>query len=242
MNDLVSPHRAADCASDLQLDKLLAGELTDPEANKLRSHLASCEPCGQRQLELERQASAFLQRFPEPPRVARKPKPPQRRWLAAGGAALAMAAGLALWLALPAREALVRSKGSARLGFYVKRGAAVTRGLDGQSVRPGDQLRFVITTAEPRHVAILGQDSSGQAYVYHPKLGRSAPVGAVRELALPSSVELDDLLGSETIWAVFCDAPFDPDRLKAELGRHQPLTAPEGCTLDTLHLLTEPRP
>ena len=34
------------CFSALQLDRFLAGEMTEGEAERLRSHLAGCDRCG----------------------------------------------------------------------------------------------------------------------------------------------------------------------------------------------------
>ena len=135
-----------------------------------------------------------------------------------------------------------RTKGGARIGFFVSSGGSVRPGRDGQAVHPGDRLRFTVSAPRPAHVAILSLDAAGVASVYYPTGTRSRHVGVVREHALESSVELDGTLGDERIWGVFCDVPFPIEPLRAALERRRDLPALPGCTVDTLRLLKKPAP
>lgn len=225
--------RATGCVSDLQLDRWRAGELAGEAARHVEEHVSSCEHCRARQARLDAIAADFSLKFPNPPRA--KSRPPLARWLAAGSTVLAAAAAAALWLRAPADDG-VRSKGTAHVGFFVKRGAQVVPGHDHDLVYPGDQLRFTLTTSRPQHVALLGRDGSGATFVYYPQGARSVSVGVVRDLPLDSSVELDATPGDEAFFAVFCDEAFDVAPLAVRLRPQPELPAPAGCTVDALHL------
>jgi hypothetical protein len=157
-------------------------------------------------------------------------------WL--GGGVLAAAASLALWLSSgeEASEWATRSKGAARIDFFVKSNDGVRRGTPGEVVRGGDALRFVVPRAESRYVVILGRDSRGVSSVYFPagREGERVPASAEpvgSGLALPSSVVLDDAPGSERLYAVFCEQPAPVAELARELERSGRIAAREGCEL-----------
>jgi hypothetical protein len=257
-----APRRPAACLSDLALDSWLAGEGSASERASWQAHAHGCDDCARRRA----QRLAFNQRFldtsrdlelavarlgaapgeasaalgPEPARAA---SPALRRtlgWL--GGGALAAAASLALWLSSGEEpERWTRSKGSARIDFFVKSGAAVRPGAPGESVRAGDALRFVVPRAESRYLVILGRDSRGISSVYFPSGPRGERVPPSAEpigsgLALPSSVLLDDAPGSERLYAVFCEqAPLVADLLR-ELDRGGELEVQGGCEVVETHV------
>jgi hypothetical protein len=246
---MTSPFRTsttpAGCISDLQLDKWQAGELSEQAEKELTLHVATCARCSQKRQRLAANAERFLQQFPEPPRAnAAASRSANKRgyWVAAATTGLAVAAALVLWLRTPVGQFGTRSKGTAHLGFFVERAGEVTRGLPSQSVFAGDRLRFVVTTSKPQQLAILGRDGTGAAFVYHPDSARSALVGAGRDLALASTIELDNAPGTESIWAVFCDEPFDVAPLKAALLAKGALPELAGCTVDSLRLPKGSRP
>jgi hypothetical protein len=253
------PRRPAECLSDLALDSWLAGEGSASERAAWQAHADGCAACARRRS----QRLAFNQRYLETSRdlelaaarlaardgvTALRPDPsrsavqaPRRAaWLGAG--VLAAAASLALWLSGGEEsEPLSRSKGSARIDFFVKSGGAVRPGAPGESVRAGDALRFVVPRAESRYLAIVGRDSRGVSSVYFPagprgeRVPRSAePIGS--GLALPSSVLLDDAPGSERLYAVFCDDPPVVADLLRELDRSGQLLVGDGCELAETHV------
>jgi len=198
-------------------------------------------------------AAAFLERFPDTPRSVAKIATPtnladrrERPGLVAwAGAALALAAGFLLFLGVrPDRGSEsahgTRTKGSERIGFIVRRGERVFDGSDGERVYPGDQLRFVAITQEPRHVAILSWDAAGVASVYYPTAATHARrLTAAESGPLDGAVELDATLGRERLFGVFCDAPFEVEPLRAALERQKTLVPPFGCQLDELEIVKE---
>jgi hypothetical protein len=247
------------CISDLTFDEWRAGELGSDVVARLEAHLETCERCQARHDAIEGEAEAFLARFPriEP----KNDMPPVReaevvslearrtRRFAWVSGALSLAAAAALLIALgrggddgAGVGSSVRTKGSPRVGFFVKHGKDVRAGGDGQVVHPGDQLRFTATTGAAQHLAILSLDAARRASVYYPKGNTSAPIGAVRGEVLDSSVELDETLGGERIWAVFCREPFELEPLRAELERLQALPNLPDCTFDEVSIVKERAP
>ncbi len=129
-----------------------------------------------------------------------------------------------------ARGTGTRFKGDARIGFFVSRGGRVSPGQDGETVQPGDKLRFVVATSRPRYLAILSRDGSSAATEYYPGDGVARQVSASRNLALESSVELDNRLGNESFWGVF--SPFSTAPLLRTLEQQGALPVLPGCTVD----------
>ena len=251
------------CISDLGFDEWRAGELDAKTIETYEAHLEQCERCQRRHDAIEAQAEAFLQKFPtlDLPRanaadnVARL-RQRQRSSLgwATGAIAglLAAAAAIVLLVRSPPGAGdgaphtdsafSVRSKGSSHIGFFVKHGDDVRQGSDGQVVRPGDQLRFTLTSQKPQHVAILSLDGAQVASIYYPRGAKSATVTRVRDEAVNSSVQLDDTLGEEHVFGIFCDSPFDLEPLRDGLQRRGKLPELPGCTVDELTILKEAAP
>jgi Domain of unknown function (DUF4384) len=228
------------CISDLQFDKWQAAELSRQIEQQLELHVAGCARCSRRRQRLADDVARFLQQFPTPPAAVTPPTAlanKRRYLLAAASTALAAAAALVLWLRMPAGDLGTRSKGTAQLSFFVKHAGQVTPGLPGQRVFAGDQLRFSVTASKPRHLAILGSDSTGATFVYHSASARSVAIDAGRDVALPSSVEFDAAPGTETIWAIFCDEAFAVGPLQAKLAAQGTLQEPPGCSMETLRLV-----
>jgi hypothetical protein len=201
------------CLSDLSLDELLAGELAPADAAAATAHLGGCARCRARERELISDRARFRA---APPSL-------RRRWtgaLAAG--ALASAAGLALVLHRP--DDGTRTKGGPRLGLVVVRGDAMRLGGPGERVHPGDTLSYVVATDEPAHVAVLGRDARG-LHVYVP--GERVPAG--RDIQLSVATVLDDTLGAEQLFGVFCSAAVSEAAL-----RDAPVRAPAGCVVDRI--------
>ena len=157
-------------------------------------------------------------------------------------AGLALAASVLLAV-LPSREQPgTRSKGSERIGFFVKRGEQVSRGEPGERVRPGDTLRFTYTSSRPRHLAILSLDGAQHASVYFPEGEHTQALPPGNDAPLKSSVELDDTLGQERILGLFCEAALELEPVRARLARERAaFTAPSGCVAYELTLVKEPR-
>ena len=209
--------RPEGCLSDYALDRELAGEAKS-------SHIETCERCSARRAVLAEEKSVFAKTAP-----ALRPRARVFPWPRIVGG-LAVAAALLLFLAYrpPADDGTRTKGGGEKLGFYVSHDGAVRLGGMDERVNPGDGLRFVVTTPAPRYVAVLSLDGLHHASVY---FDSHAPIASG---PLPESTTLDDALGDETIYGVFCPNAFDAQALRRELAE-RPLTTPEGCSIDTLH-------
>jgi hypothetical protein len=252
---LADRSRPPDCLSDLVLDQWRAGEIEDAaRLGELEAHVAGCERCRARKDAFDREAESYLAREPffsprERSRSQQKsPHSARRLQIFAGASALAAAAALALVLRAPndgplgGDESGTRIKGGSRVAFFVKRGDRVVAGGPGERLQPGDQLRFTATLERPKHLAIFSRDARGVASVYHPAgaVTKALPVGA--DLALDNSVELDDALGEERIFAVFCDSAIAVEELRSTLARTGDIQAGPGCTVDRSAFIKEPKP
>lgn len=246
------------CISDFAFDEWRADELDRDSIERYEAHLETCARCQARHDAIATEAEGFLEKFPrlELPQAGRPVSkvvtlsPRRNQWLgwASGGVALAAAAVLLLVLRPPTdgdtseQPGDVRTKGSSHIGFFVKHGSEVRRGGDEQVVHPGDQLRFTLTSNKAQHVAILSLDAAHVVSTYYPRGGQSTSVGAVRDQAVDSSVLLDETLGKEQIWGVFCEAPFELEPLRAALQRQGKLPALPGCSVDEVSIVKAAAP
>jgi hypothetical protein len=252
------------CASELAIDEALTGELPMHALSQLERHREQCAQCHARWDGIVRERATFLSTAPSFEALGARVERAQRRraarrtpGLALGVLATGAAAAAVLLLvrapdagvapdARPGSEtgnpAAERSKGGPRIGFFIKRGTLVRAGHNGAVVQPGDRLRFVYSSDTPRHLALFNLDGRGSS-TYYPPQPTAARVGAGREVALDFSVELDDYVGDERVFAVFCEAPFELEPLRHELAQHNALRARAGCVVDSLRLVKkEPSP
>jgi hypothetical protein len=205
--------QAGACVSDLALDQRLSAELSAAEADALDAHLVTCVRCRMRHELMERQRAEFLAQTPSWQQFDAQQRAPRRSRLPRIGAFGALAAAAAVLLFVQTNDGSLldsRTKGAPSLGFYIKRGSQVIRGASGEIVHPGDVLRFTYTTERPRYLALLNTDSS--------------------------TATIDAQLGTERVFAVFCDAPLalEPVRLQLEVEGALP-TLPN-CSTDMLVL------
>ena len=111
-----------------------------------------------------------------------------------------------------------RIKGRPFLGFHIRDQGISRSGRSGQTLRPGDNIRFTYHTLTTGHVAVFGVDQAGLVSVYVPFRGeRSVAIPAGKEQGLPGSIILDDTLGREWFIGVFCPHDFALARLKTTL-------------------------
>jgi hypothetical protein len=209
-------------ASELAIDRLLAGELAPADAAALRDHAAACARCN---TALDA-ALATRAAFAAAPPLLSLPRRRATRavWLASG-AGVALAAAALLVVTWPrARPAdAVRTKGTAIVGFFVAHAGQVRRGAPTETVRAGDRIELATTTTAPMWFAATSSDGT----VY------SAPVlvAAGRDRALPGAIELDGSPADEVVTAMFCTDPFTIDQVAAP---------PDGCTTDRFTLKKAP--
>jgi len=255
--------RELSCVSDLGLNEWRAGELSPARAAEVEAHLRQCARCRECDADREREHQAFLDAVPSfaalaaslgrpdvntlvslPSDAARLPPPVAKRarlrslgWL---GAAMS-AAALLVWFGRPEVAPGTRAKGAPQIDFFVKRGARVIRREPEQLLRAGDLLRFTVFSDRPRYLALLDHDPHG-ARIYYPEGQLAKLQSAGWAVPLDFSVELDDSVGPERIYAVFCPEAFAVEPLRAELARAGELRPPDGCQLDAIEIRKEARP
>src|SRR5208283_2903392 len=140
-------------------------------------------------------------------------------------------------LALRPAAVEVRSKGAATsLGMYVQHDQTVRRALPGEAVAPGDVVRFVYSSQEPRFLAILSVDGAGVASVYFPNGPQAMRMPAAEETPLPLGTRLDGTLGEERVVALFCEHSQELEPVRRALqAASAALPEVPGCTLATFH-------
>ncbi len=245
------------CPSDLALDRLQAGELSQAQATELRQHVADCPLCPERMSARsvgfagfagvdERQLLAGIRR--------RLDEAPAASWLSRllgalramalplSGAAVAAVAALVL-LGRPGSSTQpgpagdeaplldeTRDKGGLALQVYRLVGGQAQQALSGDAFKSGDRLRFVVDLPARGQVAVLGVEPSGGLYVAWPSgaVDSKRPMGKRQEL--PGAVALDASVGREVLYLVWCpgDALSPAQTCKAQ-SPGQPPSCPAGC-------------
>ena len=250
--------RPASCFSDFAIDALLAGELSAPAERLAREHADTCEPCRARLVETERARDTFAAEAPPLVEAAGRAvldlevdrRPARRRRFPAGAAAsacVALAAAVLLFVGLHRAEDTFgeRTKGRARLGIIVKRGERVEAVAPGAAVAAGDRLRFLYTSVDPTHLAVIGVDGTGRATIYVPqaatKASRAERVEAGGDVPLAATIELDETPGAETFYGVFCNEPVELEPIRLALESRAAEHRFPSCSVDRV-VLEKDRP
>ncbi|HXS16161.1 MAG TPA: DUF4384 domain-containing protein [Polyangiaceae bacterium] len=222
------------CPSDLELDRYVLSELSPSRQQALEVHLRSCASCQAHLSEVERATQRLQHSYPtftalhrkfrgqRAPASTRRP----RMWtLASLGVAAAVTLSL-WWSDAMIKEATtqsngLRSKGSLSFSYHVKRADHVFEGGMDEVLKSGDAIQFTVRTNQPGYLAIFSVDGKGTTNVYYPlgALAASLPSG---HHTLPLSTVLDEVLGHERIWAMFCGAPFELEPLRKKLQAEGP--------------------
>jgi len=228
MNALLEDARWQACLSAYRLDRFRLQELPAEDTAEVQAHLSACAQCRAAQAELAAAEDDF--RALAAP-LRRRPR--AGRAVAFSVAAVALAATCLLAL----NPGGVRSKGAPNaVGMYVQHGQAVRRALPGETVLPGDVVRFVYSSREPCSLAILSLDGAGVASVYFPDGPETVAVPAAEDAPLPLGTRLDGVLGEEQVVALFCASPhaLEPVRQALQAAHGAPPEVP-GCSLTTFH-------
>ena len=206
------------CLSAFRLDRWMMGELAAPEAEHVGTHVSGCALCSTAVAGM-RGVREEVRTLPLPAVLDRPPLPRRRRSIAVAGAGLALAASLLLVLRSEKPASVERRKGSGLgLTMYVQHGERVRRAAPGETVSPGDAVRFAISTPTSAFVAVLSLDPLGRAWVYFPQQPRAVQIAAGTEVPLPIGTRLDASTGEERLLALFCNSPveLEPVRLALE--------------------------
>lgn len=213
-----------------------AGRASSRQELQAEAHVLSCDVCTTRKRSIETARGVLLARVPaeefaratlvlaaaeeSSANVDSVRRAKVLRWSFAGGV-LAVAAACLLWIQRPvplASSEVIRIKGAASFEVFVKRGERISTVRDGDALATGDQLGFVYTLAEPRHLLILSIDDTGAISRYYPSDVGSRPLPAGARVQLPLAVELDAHRGAERLVALFSDAPPNEDAARRALG------------------------
>jgi len=174
--------------------------------------------------------------------------------LAAGLSMLALLAG-GVWLlsrntgpdSLPTETSgsssgdVVRPKGKARMRVLKRVGPDTEEIFSGARLRPGDQLRFKISTPTAGYHRIVGVEEKGEIFAAIP-IKQNAPahhVDSPGERTLSEAIELDENLGREWLHFVLCPKPFRFDELSVAKSDPSKLLIPEDCTSSSFELRKE---
>jgi hypothetical protein len=184
--------------SDLKLER----HLLDKGRSPVAEHVAGCDRCRARVLEMEKQGEDF-RRFVYPATldaVARRRWTPLRKlWL------LAPAAGLATVLLIarsgPTSDYIGTKGGALTLTAYVALPSGVKPVADGETVPASASLRFRVRTSQTCMLTLLSVDAAGQVSRLYSQEVRD-------DVALPGGIRLDGNAGPERFFAV-CDPEYD---------------------------------
>ncbi|HEY3448821.1 MAG TPA: hypothetical protein VGK67_20850 [Myxococcales bacterium] len=211
--------------SAFTLDRLLLKSLPEAESTEARAHLEACESCRTlfSQMESDQkkfEAHVFARTLPA---VSERAKPPSllERLAAMWRIAIpvTVAGGIALMVAYSVRQPGPSSnrieepelgiKGGPSLQVFAARGESVFPVKEGTRLRPQDRIRFVVQRDEADGFLLVASiDAARKVSVYFPAGGsESAPIEKGR-VELPGSIELDETLGSERVFAFFSPKPL----------------------------------
>ncbi|OLD36127.1 MAG: hypothetical protein AUI19_01545 [Myxococcales bacterium 13_1_40CM_2_68_15] len=184
--------------SELKLER----HLLDPGRSSIAGHVAGCDRCRERLLEMEKQGEDF-RRFVYPAtleNVSRRRWTPWRTlWF------LAPAAGLAAVLLIartgPTSDYIGTKGGALTLTAYVALPSGTRAVADGETVPASASLRFRVRTSQPCALTLLSVDAAGEVSKLYAQEVRD-------DVTLPGGVRLDGSAGPERFFAV-CDPGYD---------------------------------
>ncbi len=260
MSGLPQRTRSASCLSDLTLDRLRVGELSEASEAEAQRHLAQCSRCESRLASIEADAAEASLPPLSLPETSAAPAPSERRrtWrVAAMTMAAAAAVVLVVWPrgetgiesdppstspslddgAIGAEPSSVgtQAKGSGpRLHLYVRREGSVVESSAVDHWRPGDVLGFTYSSTKSLHLAVLGRDALGTVGVYYPAGPSAVQIEPGDDVAFGDGIELDDTLGQEVVYGVFCERAVAVDELREAVERSREPVLPPDCALVTI--------
>jgi hypothetical protein len=243
--------------SALAMERWVAGELELPDVRTATEHVVECGACRERYERLMVEDARFIASPQLASRVdsivvaaLREARARTRRRTA--GALMACATLAVAFVVMSHHErsradepaSAARRKGGTSMAIVLQdaRGRVATL-ADGDLARPGDAIRFQVTTGAAADLVVLAFDRR-QVSVYAPQPGAGEAVRLEpgRVVTLDGSIVLDDTLGPERVVAVFCAHPRALDELLAEArgaferaGR-DPTRVEHATTCDEVHL------
>lgn len=191
--------------TDIELERHLAGDLSAAR------YAEATDGDRARLVELQAEADAFLRTVDVGNEVRRiqqrMPDKPKRSWLRwlAPGFALAAAAAIAMFVLRPKHEPDITLKGGAVALIVHRATSGVSERLDdGDTVVPGDRIRFEVDAPRKGYVALVGVDGSGKQTIYYKDVAYTP-----ENRLLPDAIQLDATPGDEHFTLLFSTEPFD---------------------------------
>ena len=211
---------------DALLEKYIAGALTGDALARVERAVAESPSEKARVDALRADSAAFLITHPPGP-LASRLEQPKRRWLFWLPLAAVATAALAVLVVRDVPEAESTVKGSLVFSAFRQRENAAAEELPtGALVKPRDRIRFSVRAPADGFVAVLSRDGAGHASVYYPfSASQAAPHGA-KDTLLPGAIMLDDVLGTERVWALFSARAFELGPLLQQLERGEKPSGP----------------
>lgn len=204
--------------TDLELERLLAEDLPAARVADIERKATTADRARLDELRAENQAFlAHVDVAAEVRAIGRKmeklaPEPRKLatwwRWMFAGGALAAASAALLIVVRRPdmsAEDDIGIKGGDVGLILHTE-----SRQLaSGDTVQPGERIRFEINAGRRGYVAIVGIDGAGAQTVYFPFHGtQPAAIDPKVDRILPGAVKLDATPGDEKFYALYSEQPF----------------------------------
>ena len=229
------------CPSELKLDLMYHGELTEAEAATVRAQIASCVGCQARWQARYTHEPGFASLDHEAiiDGIARKAGSGRGvGQLKRASIAFAIAATAAVvFVNMPSDVTSIRTKGP-EFRVYREREGTVVRMSSGDRFRDGDRIRFAVPTRGLPEVMIVSYETDGKRSMYYPVRGKRSAVAHIElDGALPGAIRLDDYVGEEWLFIVRCPRAFNIDDL--QWNRYDALTVPAGCRSTPFLLVKE---
>jgi hypothetical protein len=204
--------------TDVELERQLAGDL--PAARGFDQHATDGDRA--RLAELRAEHEAFLRSVDVDMEVKRiqqralRATPEKRAWWRWLVPASALAAAAAVVLVLMRRgdtpgqlDPDIQVKGDdISLVVHLATGDGSKRLASGDTVAPGDKIRFEVNAAKAGYIAIVGIDGSGALSIYHPGNGTGPIAFDPKARLLPGAIALDATPGEEKFFALYSATPF----------------------------------
>lgn len=211
--------------TSLDLDGLHLGLTSAEERARLQAHVESCGSCAR--LRSEHDASVLRFRsgvFDRTIRQVKRRSSGRRRrvelvvGLAAAAALVLLVRGGGDHGQVVTTASLLATKGEGSLQVFARRGQQVFAVKDGETLSPGDAIRFFLGPSGKGQVIIGSVDGAGIATIYFPYGGRgSAAIAPDKRFEVPGSIVLDHAPGPERIFAVFSPAPMESEPVRQAL-------------------------
>ncbi|CAN5906987.1 hypothetical protein BH11MYX3_BH11MYX3_48650 [soil metagenome] len=217
--------------TDLELERVLA---EDVPASELDGKATTADR--QRLDELRAEHQAFLSTVDvdaEVRAIGRKmeklPAEPRKlatwwRWVISGGVLAATAAAVLIVVnrgnehQTPDDDLGVKGDGISLIIHTESRRLAT-----GDTVHPGERIRFEIKAARRGYVTVIGIDGAGSRTTYFPYGAEAAaPIDPSGSRILPGAIQLDATPGDEKFFAVYATRPFTTDEAIAAIASPRP--------------------